>query len=210
MSDLLRRRTGLTLWRQIGSAIENDIRSGRCPADQPLPTERELAQRFAVARQTIRRAVNRCTVGLNWIECTASGKALKLTAIEQSRIDPGGEILKALERTAPFALGDQRIHGLFTDALERSERVADGAAFDGEVRMAGVDIRRQAFDSAAADVLDEHAELVGQRHIEAHRRGVELRRMMRLQPGGLISDQRVACGMALVEAVAGEFIDRIE
>ena len=57
MSDLLRRRTGLTLWRQIGSAIENDILSGRCPAGEPLPTERELAQRFAVARQTIRRAM---------------------------------------------------------------------------------------------------------------------------------------------------------
>jgi GntR family phosphonate transport system transcriptional regulator len=57
MSDLLHRRTGLTLWRQIGSAIENDIRAGRVPAGQPLPTERELAKRFTVARQTIRRAM---------------------------------------------------------------------------------------------------------------------------------------------------------
>jgi GntR family transcriptional regulator, phosphonate transport system regulatory protein len=57
MSDLLSRRSGLTLWRQIGNAIESDIRSGRCPAGQPLPTERELAQRFTVARQTIRRAM---------------------------------------------------------------------------------------------------------------------------------------------------------
>jgi GntR family phosphonate transport system transcriptional regulator len=47
----------LTLWRQIGSAIENDIRAGRVPAGQPLPTERELAKRFTVARQTIRRAM---------------------------------------------------------------------------------------------------------------------------------------------------------
>ena len=57
MSDLLHRRAGLTLWRQIGSAIENDIRAGRVPAGQPLPTERELAKRFTVARQTIRRAM---------------------------------------------------------------------------------------------------------------------------------------------------------
>jgi GntR family phosphonate transport system transcriptional regulator len=57
MSDLLHRRTGLTLWRQIGSAIENDIRAGRIPTGQPLPTERELAKRFTVARQTIRRAM---------------------------------------------------------------------------------------------------------------------------------------------------------
>jgi GntR family phosphonate transport system transcriptional regulator len=57
MSDLLHRRAGLTLWRQIGSAIENDIRAGRVPAGHPLPTERELAKRFTVARQTIRRAM---------------------------------------------------------------------------------------------------------------------------------------------------------
>ena len=57
MSDLLYRHAGLTLWRQIGSAIENDIRAGRLPAGQPLPTERELAKRFTVARQTIRRAM---------------------------------------------------------------------------------------------------------------------------------------------------------
>jgi len=57
MSDLLHRRAGLTLWRQIGSAIENDIRAGRVPVGQPLPTERELAKRFTVARQTIRRAM---------------------------------------------------------------------------------------------------------------------------------------------------------
>jgi GntR family transcriptional regulator, phosphonate transport system regulatory protein len=56
-SEGLRRRSGLALWRQIGTAIENDIRSGRCPAGQPLPTERELAKRFTVARQTIRRAM---------------------------------------------------------------------------------------------------------------------------------------------------------
>ena len=57
MSDLLHRRAGLTLWRQIGSAIENEIRAGRVPPGQPLPTERELAKRFTVARQTIRRAM---------------------------------------------------------------------------------------------------------------------------------------------------------
>ena len=33
---------------------------------------------------------------------------------------------------------------------------------------------------------------------------------MRLQPGGLVGDQRVSGGVALVEAVAGELVDQIE
>jgi GntR family phosphonate transport system transcriptional regulator len=56
-NDLLRRRSGTTLWRQVGAAIENDIRAGLVPAGEPLPTERELAKRFTVARQTVRRAM---------------------------------------------------------------------------------------------------------------------------------------------------------
>ena len=63
---------------------------------------------------------------------------------------------------------------------------------------------------AAAHVLDEHAELVGQRHVEAHRRGEEFGGVMRLQPGGLVGDQRISGGVALVEAVAGELVDQVE
>ena len=76
--------------------------------------------------------------------------------------------------------------------------------------MARVDVGRQAFDAAAAHVLDEHAELVGQRHVEAHRGGVEFGPVMRLQPGGLIGDQRVSGGVALVETVARELVDHVE
>ena len=54
------------------------------------------------------------------------------------------------------------------------------------------------------------AELVGQRHVEAHRRGVEFGAVVRLQPGRLIGDQRVGGGVALVEAVAGELVDQVE
>ena len=76
--------------------------------------------------------------------------------------------------------------------------------------VAGVDVGRQALDSAAPHVLDEQRQLVGLRHVEAHRGGVEFGAVMRLQPGGLVGDQRVAGGVALVEAVAGELVDRVE
>ena len=48
-------------------------------------------------------------------------------------------------------------------------------------------------------------ELVGVALVEGHRRGEEFDRIMRLEPGGLIGDQRIGRRMALVEAVVGEF-----
>lgn len=53
----LDRRAGVALWRQIGTAIEAAIRAGRHAPGDRLPTEAELAARFAVNRHTIRRAM---------------------------------------------------------------------------------------------------------------------------------------------------------
>ena len=53
-------------------------------------------------------------------------------------------------------------------------------------------------------------ELVGVAEVERHRRGEELDRVVRLQIGGLIGDQRVGGGVRLVEAVAGEFRHLVE
>lgn len=54
----LLRGAGATLWRQIASALENDIKADRFSAmDGRLPTERELTERFSVNRHTVRRAL---------------------------------------------------------------------------------------------------------------------------------------------------------
>ena len=56
----------------------------------------------------------------------------------------------------------------------------------------------------------EFGELVGIAHVERHRRGQELDRVIRLHIGGLVGDQRVGRGVALVEAVFGEALEQIE
>ena len=51
------RERGLALWRQIAQALESEIGDGsRAPGSQ-LPTEAQLAVRFAVNRHTVRRAL---------------------------------------------------------------------------------------------------------------------------------------------------------
>jgi GntR family transcriptional regulator, phosphonate transport system regulatory protein len=60
--DLLRhtaplRRSGVAVWRQIAESLSADIRDDRFPGGR-LPSEAELADRFAVNRHTLRQAVH--------------------------------------------------------------------------------------------------------------------------------------------------------
>jgi GntR family transcriptional regulator, phosphonate transport system regulatory protein len=47
---------GVTRWRQIAESLAGEVSAGRFPGGR-LPTEPELAARFAVNRHTIRRAI---------------------------------------------------------------------------------------------------------------------------------------------------------
>ena len=53
----IERSGGLSVWRQITERLERDIRSGRLPAGARLPNEAAMAERFAVNRHTVRRAL---------------------------------------------------------------------------------------------------------------------------------------------------------
>ncbi|MEZ5931206.1 MAG: phosphonate metabolism transcriptional regulator PhnF [Alphaproteobacteria bacterium] len=59
LSDDLRveRGAGVAIWRQLASHLEDDITAGRLGANDRLPTESVLAERFRVNRHTVRRAI---------------------------------------------------------------------------------------------------------------------------------------------------------
>ena len=73
------------------------------------------------------RRMDRRPVGVERVERAGRGEAFELAAVEQLGIDPLGEIVEALERPVRLALGDQRLHRLLADALERAERIADAS-----------------------------------------------------------------------------------
>ena len=50
-------RDGVTLWRRIAVAIEQEIATGTLPPGNQLPTEAALSARFGVNRHTVRRAL---------------------------------------------------------------------------------------------------------------------------------------------------------
>eukprot|EP01037_Dinobryon_pediforme_P010972 gene10972-11053_t len=51
------REPGVSLWRQITRALEDEIASGDLAPGSRLPTEAQMAARFAVNRHTVRRAL---------------------------------------------------------------------------------------------------------------------------------------------------------
>ena len=65
-------------------------------------------------------------------------------------------------------------------------------------------------DAQPLRFLAEDVEPVGVADIERHRGGEEFDRIIRLQISGLIGDLRIGRGMALVEAIAGEFLRLLE
>jgi GntR family phosphonate transport system transcriptional regulator len=57
MNSGIERGGGVAIWRQIAQHLASDIEAGRIAPGAKLPTEAELARRFAVNRHTVRRAV---------------------------------------------------------------------------------------------------------------------------------------------------------
>ena len=96
------------------------------------------------------------------------------------------------------------------DILQRRQRIADGALARDEADLRAVDRRRLDAQAEPPRLLREAVQLVGVAHVERHRGGEELDRVVRLEIGGLIGDQRVGGGMRLVEAVAREFRHQLE
>ncbi len=87
------------------------------------------------------------------------------------------------------------------DVLHGVQAEADLALDDGEVDLRLVHVRRQHVDVQVVAGLDVEGHLVLRVHDRGDERRHVLARMVRLQPGGAVGDERVAGGVRLVEGV---------
>ena len=102
-----------------------------------------------------------------------------------------------------------RLDGREADALHGVEAEADLAVDDHELVVGLVDVRRQDLDPHLLGLRDEERDLVLRVHHRGDQRGHVLGRVVGLQPGGAVGDQRVAGGVRLVERVVGRLLVRL-
>ena len=100
----LQRRAGVALWRQIAETLERDIKEKIVAPGQKLPTEAELAGRFAVNRHTVRR-------GIAFLEQEG------VLRVEQGR----GTFVQ--ERMVDYRLGKRT---RFTENIQKQSRIPSG------------------------------------------------------------------------------------
>ena len=143
------------------------------------------------------------------VEGAGLGHALQRPLVENARIDPPREIGERRER----AVAAHRLDMLDRrppDILERRQRVEDVAVPHQEIDARAVHHGRRGSRSEPLRLAAEHLQLVGIADIERHRGGQELDRIVGLEIGGLVGDERIGGGVRFVEAIAGELGHQLE
>jgi GntR family phosphonate transport system transcriptional regulator len=115
--ETLSRGDGVALWRQIAGALRDEIGSRRLAPGARLPTEFQLAARFAVNRHTVRRAVaaleeaglvrveqGRGTfVRSEVVDYTVGRRTRFSENLRKQALSPGGRLIDAAVRKASDA-----------------------------------------------------------------------------------------------------------
>src|SRR5215212_12085247 len=90
-----------------------------------LPTGALIVRARGMREDRLGSREDRRAVRVQRIECACRAQAFELATIEQARIDPRCEVLKAFEGSIPLSFLDERVHRLLADALQCSKRIAN-------------------------------------------------------------------------------------
>ena len=182
------------------------------PKRDSWPAARSLRRRAAWRHGGGERLEHPEAGGAGGVEGAAADEALQGALVDLGLVDAAAEVPDRLERAARVARREDRGHGVLPHALHRRQAEADlRSPRHREVGAAHVDVRRQHREAhvGAGGHVERHAVL--RVHHRAEQRGHVLGRVVRLEVGGPVGEQRVAGGVALVErVVAGRLAEAPE
>ena len=179
------------------------VRAAGPPNSSDCPTSAEFVRALRRSQDRVDRREGARPVAVECIERAGGREAFQHPLVDRARIDAAREIGEIGERLVAARRND-RVDRLGADAVQRRQRIVDRLALDLEGDARPVDRRRHDLDAEPLGLGAEFGELVGIAHVERHRRRQELDRIVRLHIGGLVGDQRIGGGVALVEAVFRE------
>ena len=158
-----------------------------------------------------------CTVQVNAVKRTRLDEGFHAALVQAAAVYPAGKVKQALERTgllggAPaFARRHNRLDGLLAGPLDGTQTVADFFVGDGLKAVdTAVDIGRLKTQPHLFGILEQHLQLVGVVHFHRHVGAEELGRVVHLDPGRVVGQERVGGGVRLVEAVARKLFHQVK
>ena len=144
------------------------------------------------------------------VERAGFDQAFDRGAINRARVDAFAKIVQAAKRLACCPCFGNARHRLYAAAFDRRQRVADDAiAHDREVNARFVDARSQNFNAHPARFFDVRRDLVRGAHVQRQHCRHKFGRVIRLQVGRLVGDERIGRGVALVEPIERELGDQV-
>ena len=167
-------------------------------------------QLLAALHGAVDHGIKLRAAGAERIERAGLDQAFEHAPVQQARVDGVAELEERVEAAQLLARFENAAHRIFADVLDGAHAEANLFADGREVHVAGVDVRRKHGDAHAARFVDVLHHFFGVAGFRSQQRGHEFDRIVRLEPGRLIGQQRVGAGVRFVEAVAGEFGHQIE
>jgi hypothetical protein len=142
-------------------------------------------------------------------------EAFEHTLVHQAQVDRFAELPQRGEARLSlccelFARGEDAFDGVVADVLDGCETEANAVACGREVGGRDLHVRRNDGDAQLAALTDVLHNVFGLRRFRGKQRGHELDRVVRLEPCGVICEQRVGSRVRLVEAVPGEPLHVVE
>ena len=193
------RERELRVWLQLAvkRAAEHRYLSRR----RFLLLERRFTQRLVENRGVLR------AVTAEAVERARLNERLEHALVADAQVNAIGEIEQRLER-AIRARRDNRIDRRAADVSDCAESEADSLlADDGELVSRLVDIRRQQLEPEVARFVDVLDDAVGVADLRRQQRRHEVGGEVRLEPRGVVRDDRVRDRVRLVESIPAERLE---
>ncbi len=164
----------------------------------------------------IDRIKHGCAVLLQGIKRTGFDQGFDRAFVDLAALYPHAKIKQAGEGAARFTRCNNRFHRLLPCPFDGPQPIANhGLGHRLKAVHPTVHIRWLKSHSGFPHdgllrVLEQNFQLVGVAHLNGHVGAEELGRVMHLQPGGVVGQERIGSGMGLVKAIAGKLLHQVE
>ena len=155
----------------------------------------------------VNRCDQRCAVELQGVKRARFDQRFNRPLVQLAAVHTHAKVIQAGEHPTLLACQNHRLNRLLTSAFYSTQPVANLLVRDRlEAVVAPVDVGSLECQAHLDCVFKQSLHFVGVVHLHRHVGAEKFRRVMHLQPGGVIGQERVGSRVRLVEAVACELL----